>query len=96
VYAIAFDLRIDDLKKTYGEPYNGAYDEIKRELSELGFEWTQGSLYMSKASNNTLVAVFSAIERLKTIDWFVASVRDIRAFKVEDWSDFTDTVKKSK
>ena len=96
MYAIAFDLKIDDLKKSYGEPYNGAYDEIKRELGEFGFEWTQGSLYMSKASNNTLVAVFSAIERLKEIEWFVASVRDIRAFKVEDWSDFTDTVKKSK
>jgi len=96
MYAIAFDLKIDDLKKSYGEPYNGAYDEIKRELSEFGFEWTQGSLYMSKTSNNTLVAVFSAIERLKKIDWFVASVRDIRAFKVEDWSDFTDTVKNIK
>ncbi|MCL2593754.1 MAG: virulence protein [Defluviitaleaceae bacterium] len=96
MYAIAFDLKIDDLKKSYGEPYNGAYDEIKRELGELGFEWTQGSLYMSKRSDNTLVAVFGAIERLKEIDWFVDSVRDIRAFKVEDWSDFTQTVKNKK
>ncbi|MCL2855984.1 MAG: virulence protein [Defluviitaleaceae bacterium] len=94
MYAIAFDLKIDDLKKTYGDPYNGAYDEIKRELGKLGFEWMQGSLYMSRAVDNTLVAVFAAIERLKEIDWFVASVRDIRAFKVEDWSDFTPAVKK--
>jgi Uncharacterized virulence-associated protein D len=28
MYVIAFDLKIDDLKKNYGEPYNGAYDEI--------------------------------------------------------------------
>lgn len=26
---------------------------------------------------------------LKDIEWFKNSVRDIRAFKVEDWSDFT-------
>jgi len=96
MYAITFDLRIDDLKKSYGEPHNGAYDEIKQELSEFGFEWTQGSLYISKVNDNGLVAVFNAIERLKKIEWFVASVRDIRAFKVEDWSDFTDIVKKSK
>ncbi|MCL2357342.1 MAG: virulence protein [Defluviitaleaceae bacterium] len=95
MYAIAFDLKIDDLKKSYGEPYNGAYDEIKRELLEHGFEWTQGSLYMSNATSNTLVNVFNAIDTLKKIDWFVKSVRDIRAFKVEDWSDFTDTVRKN-
>jgi len=92
MYAIAFDLKIDDLKKSYGDPYNGAYDEIKRELGEFGFVWTQGSLYINAAANNGLVNVFNAIERLKGIDWFVSSVRDIRSFKVEDWSDFTPTV----
>ena len=34
-----------------------------------------------------------AIDKLKHIDWFKKSVRDIRAFKIEDWSDFTEIVK---
>ena len=93
MYAIAFDLKIDDLKKTYGEPYNRAYDEIRQELEALGFEWTQGNVYMSVAKENTLTTVYKAINRLSGIDWFKKSVRDIRAFKVEDWSDFTDIVK---
>lgn len=93
MYAIAFVLNIDDLKKTYGEPYNRAYDEIRQELEALGFEWTQGSVYMSVAKENTLTTVYKAINRLSAIDWFKKSVRDIRAFKVEDWSDFTDIVK---
>jgi virulence-associated protein VapD len=93
MYAIAFVLNIDDLKKTYGEPYNRAYDEIRQELEALGFEWTQGSVYMSVAKENTLTTVYRAINRLSAIDWFKKSVRDIRAFKVEDWSDFTDIVK---
>jgi len=93
MYAISFDLKIDDLKKTYGEPYNRAYDEIRQELEALGFEWTQGSVYMSVAKENTLTTVYRAINRLSAIDWFKKSVRDIRAFKVEDWSDFTDIVK---
>ena len=38
MYAIAFDLKIDDLKREYGEPYNGAYDEIRQELENIGFE----------------------------------------------------------
>lgn len=93
MYAIAFDLKIDDLKKNYGEPYNPAYDEIRQEMDGLGFAWTQGSLYISKDASNSLTTVYKAINRLSQIDWFKKSVRDIRAFKVEDWSDFTEIVK---
>lgn len=93
MYAIAFDLKIDDLKKFYGEPYNTAYDEIKKEMSDLGFDWAQGSLYITHNCKNTLLTVFNAMEHLAKIEWFKKSVRDIRAFKVEDWSDFTEKFK---
>lgn len=93
MYAIAFDLKIDELKKHYGEPYNKAYDEIRQELEKLGFEWTQGSVYISQSEKDTLTKVYKAINVLSRIDWFKKSVRDIRAFKVEDWSDFTEIVK---
>lgn len=95
MYAIAFDMKIDDLKKHYGDPYNAAYDEIRQEMNLLGFDWTQGSLYIAKSSENTLTTVYKAINHLSKIDWFKNSVRDIRAFKVEDWSDFTEIVKTS-
>ena len=93
MYAVAFDMKIDDLKKNYGDPYNSAYDEIRQEMENLGFYWTQGSLYISKDKENSLTIVYKAINRLSHIDWFKKSVRDIRAFKVEDWSDFTEIVK---
>lgn len=93
MYAIAFDLKIDDLKKNYGEPYNKAYDEIRQELEKLGFEWTQGSVYINNSNKDNLAMVYKAINMLSKIDWFKQSVRDIRAFKVEDWSDFTEIVK---
>ena len=93
MYAIAFDLKIEDLKKFYGDPYNKAYDDIRQELDELGFEWTQGSLYINKNPKNTLTNVYKVINKLSKIEWFRKSIRDIRAFKVEDWSDFTEIVK---
>lgn len=93
MYAIAFDLKIDELKRSYGEPYNKAYDEIRQELERIGFEWTQGSVYISTETTNTLTTVYKAISMLSKIEWFKKSVRDIRAFKVEDWSDFTQIVK---
>lgn len=93
MYAIAFDLKVDTLKRTYGEPYNKAYDEVRQELELLGFEWTQGSVYINSDNANSLTTVYKAINKLSKIEWFKESVRDIRAFKVEDWSDFTEVVK---
>lgn len=35
-----------------------------------------------------------AIMDLSKVSWFRLSVRDIRGYRVEEWSDFTDIVKK--
>jgi len=93
MYAISFDMEISKLKKHFGDPYNPAYNEIMKVMDEIGFKWVQGSLYITKEQNNNLTYVYKAIDKLKSIDWFKKSVRDIRAFKVEDWSDFTAIVK---
>ena len=93
MYAIAFDLKIDDLKKHYGDPYNGAYAEIEKELDILGFDWAQGSLYIMKDNINPISVLNNTINRLASIGWFKNSVRNIRAFKVEDWSDITSNIK---
>jgi len=37
--------------------------------------------------------LFKAIIALKALKWFPSSVRDIRAFRVEQWSDFTLLIK---
>jgi virulence-associated protein VapD len=91
MFAIAFDMVIADLKLHYGEPYNNAYFDIKNELRKYEFYNTQGSVYLSE--NNDMANLFKAIYALKKIEWFRNSVRDIRAFRVEDWSNFTDLIK---
>ena len=91
MYAIAFDMIIADLKENYGEPYNNAYFEIKTVLREFEFYNTQESVYLT--TKNDMANLYRAIEALKKIDWFKKSVRDIRAFRVEDWSDFTTVIK---
>ncbi|PDW34671.1 virulence associated protein VapD [Helicobacter pylori] len=70
-----------------------AYDDLKQELEPLGFENTQGSVYVNYSKENTPAQVYKAINKLSQIEWFKKSVRDIRAFKVEDFSDFTEIVK---
>ena len=82
---------ISDLKKHYGEPYKNAYFEIKEVLRRNGFNWVQGSTYLTESDD--LGNVIKAIMALSKINWFKKSVRDIRGYKVENWSDFTDIVK---
>jgi virulence-associated protein VapD len=60
-------------------------------LAGFGFDRVQGSLYIT--TSDDLANLFSAIMALKSLDWMPDSVRDIRAFKVEHWSDFTKIVK---
>ena len=91
MYAIAFDMVITDLRANYGEPYNNAYFEIRMLLKKFGFEWTQVIVYLF--IDNILSTVYKAIDALRKTEWFRKSVRDIRAFKVEDWSDFTEIIK---
>ena len=93
MYALSFDMNIADLQQTYGDPYNGAYYEIKHTLVGSGFYWVQGSTYMTNSDN--LTNLFLAIEALKKIDWFRNSVRDIRGYRVEEWSDFTPIIKEN-
>lgn len=93
MYAVAFDMEVSKIKEYYGEPYNPAYDEVRKTMDMLGFDWVQGSLYLARHDKNSLTFVYKAIDTLKNIEWFKQSVRDIRAFKVEDWSDFTQIVK---
>jgi len=90
MYAIAFDMLVLDLKTHYGERYHRAYSEIKTVMLKNDFYWIQGSTYVT---DKGLFAVTSAMNALNKIDWFRKSVRDIRAFKVEDWSDFTTMFK---
>jgi len=46
---------------------------------------------MTNADN--LLNLFNAVNALKAIDWFRKSVRDIRGYRVEEWSDFTESVR---
>lgn len=93
MFAISFDMLISELKANYGEPYNNAYFEIAVILEKFEFYRGQGSLYLSKKSD--MANLLRAVNALKNTEWFNRSVRDIRAFRIEDWSDFTEFIKES-
>lgn len=60
-------------------------------IMKPGFRRVQGSLYVTE--NEDTANLFLAIQALRARAWFPKSVRDIRAFRIEQWSDFTSVVK---
>jgi virulence-associated protein VapD len=91
MFAIAFDLIVADTAAAHPKGVSQAYADIGGTLAGFGFDRVQGSLYLT--DKDDLANLFGAIIALKALPWFPASVRDIRAFKVEHWSDFTQLVK---
>ena len=91
MFAIAFNLKVAETAANHPRGVSQAYADIGATLAAYGFDRVQGSLYLT--DKDDLANLFSAITALKALPWLPASVRDIRAFKVEHWSDFTRLVK---
>ena len=91
MFAVAFDLKVEAAAKAHPKGYRQAYLDIEAALGRYGFRRIQGSVYLSESED--LANLFRAMTALKALPWIPASVRDIRAFRVEQWSDFTSLIK---
>lgn len=91
MYAIAFDLVVEETARHHPKGVTQAYSDIRSCLSNYGFERIQGSVYVN--DNEDMANLFQAIIALKAMAWLPNSVRDIRAFRIEQWSDFTEVIK---
>lgn len=91
MFAIAFDLTVADTERHHPKGVQQAYSDIATALDRFGFNRVQGSVYVCESED--MANLFQAITLLKSLPWFPPSVRDIRAFRIEQWSDFTRTIK---
>jgi virulence-associated protein VapD len=91
MYAIAFDFDTTALAANYpGPSWTNAYKVVNQTLTARGFVWQQGSLY--HVNTDDMGVLFLAIQDLLQITWFPPSVRDIQAYRIEQWSNFTPIV----
>jgi virulence-associated protein D homolog len=91
MYAVTFDLCVEELIKHFGPSYTRGYSAVKAIAYKYNFYWAQGSVYISREPkmNN----LFSFIHDLKELSWFCSAVQDIRVFRVEDDSEITQFFK---
>jgi virulence-associated protein VapD len=92
VYAIAFDLDIEQLRVHYGDPYNNADVEIRRVLEGHQFQWQQGSVYFGSPAVTAASVMVAVIDLTSRLPWFAASVRDIRMLRIEELNDLMPVV----
>jgi virulence-associated protein VapD len=91
MFAIAFDLVDAETAAKYPKAVSQAYADVGGTPAGYSFDRVQGSLYLTDKDDPA--NLFAALMALKALPWFPASVRAIRAFKVEHWSDFTRLIK---
>jgi len=91
MYALTFDLVVAEAAKHHPKGVTHAYTEIGTVLGKYGFQRVHGSLYTTESDDMT--SLFLAIQALRARAWFQKSVWDIRAFRIEQWTDFTAVVK---
>ena len=91
MFAVAFDLKVESAAKAHPRGYRQAYLDIEAILGQHGFRRIQGSVYVTDGED--MAALFRAMTALKALAWLPVSVRDIRAFRIEQWSDFTSLIK---
>ena len=94
VYAIAFDMDIEQLRVHYGDPYNNAYLEIRRVLEGHQFQWQQGSVYFGGPQVTAATVMAAVIDLTTQLPWFAASVRDIRMLRIEELNTFMPVVER--
>ncbi|OCX70973.1 virulence factor [Acidithiobacillus thiooxidans] len=92
MFAIAFDLTVKEVTKHHPKSVAAAYADIGATLAGFGFRWVQGSIYVCE--DEDMANLMDAMDALTDLPWFPLSVRDVRAFRVEQWSNFTDRVKR--
>ena len=94
VYAIAFDMDIEQLRTHYGDPYNNAYLEIRRILERHHFQWQQGSVYFGDSSVTAATVMVAVIDLSTQLPWFASAVRDIRMLRIEELNDLMPVVQR--
>ena len=92
MFVIAYDMSVEDAQAHHPKGSRQAYRDIKSTLNKFGFERVQGSVYVAR--KEYLASLFGAVDALRALKWFGPSAKSVRAFRMEQGSDFTAIVKK--
>lgn len=93
VYAIAFDLDTDTMKRLYHNAHwEYGYDQIRAVFEKHGFHRQQGSVYFGNDKVDPVRCVLAVQDAANKLPWFRASIVDIRMLRIEENNDLLPAV----
>jgi virulence-associated protein VapD len=88
MYAIAFDLDTENLKRHYhNQSWENAYADVGRALARFGFHRQQGSVYFGDDNVTPVTCVLAVQAASGQHPWLKYCVNDIRMLRIEENND---------
>ena len=88
MYGVIFELKKEDPKS-----YQDVQEMYQQIFKSFNFEQVQENFYITNKEENVLTTLYKLIKTLSELNFFMDVITNVRAFKIEELSDFTDIVK---
>lgn len=88
-YAIILDFDKTHLSLTYDE----ALSNLRNIMLQFQFNPLTNNVYVCTSSKNQLALLYMLVQELSKITWLRSSLVTLKAFKMDNISDFTDIIK---
>ena len=89
--AYAIVLNLD--KTNLSLPYDEALSKICDVMDSFQFKPLTNNIYVCTSSKNQLALLYMLVQELSKITWLKPSLVTLKAFKMDNISDFTDIIK---
>ena len=89
----AYAIILDFDKTNLSLPYDEALSNIRNVMDQFQFKTLTNNIYVCTSSKNQLALLFMLVQELSKINWLKPSLVTLKAFKMDNISDFTDVIK---
>lgn len=89
----AYAIILDFDKTNLSLPYDEALSNIHNVMDQFQFKTLTNNIYVCTSSKNQLSLLYMLVQELSKITWLKTSLISLKAFKMDNISDFTDIIK---
>jgi virulence-associated protein VapD len=89
----AYAIILDFDKTKLSLPYDEALCNIRNVMVQFQFKTLTNNVYICTSSKNQLALLYMLLQELSKITWLRFSLVTLKAFKMDNISDFTDIIK---
>lgn len=89
----AYAIILDFDKTNLSLPYDEALSNIRNVIVQFQFKPLTNNVYVCTSPKNQLALLYMLVQELSKITWLKSSLVTLKAFKMDNISDFTDIIR---